>query len=286
MIQTLIISKDRPAQLHLLLESIYKNSGNEYKIKVIYRSSTHEIDKGYTILQEHFLGRNHNSLSSPISWIKTEDIKSDILNCIELNHEYTCLFVDDNIVYDRLPTYREIKDLFSLHNLFSLSLKIGNNTIIQDPYSFYRSEYFADIPSSGEFELDRFLVWDATKIKPYTLFATPISFDGHIYKSPTIKQVIEETSFEDVSELEESAQSNLYKSGFSFVPAYKMACPEYSIVIKNTIDKVTDIPKSNFDCFIDGLNSRYITGYRIDYDYYNFNSISMPYERFLTKFVK
>ena len=78
----------------------------------------------------------------------------------------------------------------------------------------------------------------------------------------------------------------LYNSSFSFAPPVKMACPEYSAAIKNTIDKITDHPPTNFDCFEDGINSRYITGYKIDYSYYDFDSISMPYERFLTRFVK
>jgi hypothetical protein len=286
MIQTFILSKNRPAQLHLLLESIYKNSGNQFKINVIYDSSTNEIDSGYTLLQERFFNKNHNSLRSPISWTVSKNIKESLLETIDLRHEFCCFFVDDNIVFNTLPTYKDISSLFSDDQLFSISTKIGNNTVIQDPYSFYRSEYFVDIPSSGDFLLDKYLVWDATQVNPYTLFSLPLSFDGHLYRAGEIKKIIEEVDFIDASGFQENSQTMLYNSSFSFAPPTKMACLEYSATIKNTIDKVADHPPTNFDCFEDGINSRYITGYKIDYSYYDFSSISMPYERFLTRFVK
>ena len=47
MITAIILSKDRASQLHLLLESIQRNSGNLFDIRVIYEASNAVFERGY-----------------------------------------------------------------------------------------------------------------------------------------------------------------------------------------------------------------------------------------------
>ena len=54
MINAIIFSKDRAAQLRLLIYSIQKNAPHVFNLNVIYTSSNEEFNKGYEKVKEEF----------------------------------------------------------------------------------------------------------------------------------------------------------------------------------------------------------------------------------------
>ena len=284
MITAIVLSKDKAAQLHLLLESIQRNSSNLFDIRVIYEATNAVFTQGYDKVKEEFFYKDRYGLNFPIKWFprKHENISLDIIENISHDRDLTCIFNDENVVFKRLPSYKKTIELFRTNAISALSLRLGNNTVIQNAYS--ANSYFIDKPSEGDFVLDNFMLWDASLVKPFTNFAMPFSHNGHVYTTKLINFILERTKIKHVNDFEKSLQDNLYMGVFGgFIPP-NMSCLEYSAVIHNAPKKVSDEVDSDFGTSDFGLNDRYLTGSKIDYDFFNFKHISKPFEEFITRF--
>ena len=284
MITAIILSKDKAAQLHLLLESIQKNSGNLFNIKVVYESSNAVFEEGYNKTKEEFFYKDRYGLNFPIKWFPRnhDNLSLDILEHLSFSRDLTCVLNDENIVFNRLPSYAKIMELFRTNAISALSLRLGNNTVIQNAYNI--NDYFIDKPSEGEFILDKFMLWDASLVKPFTNFSMPFSHNGHVYTTKLINFILERTNIKNIDDFEKSLQDNLYMGAFAgFIPPH-LSCLEYSAVINNSPKKVSDEVASDFGTSDFGLNDRYLSGSKIEYDFFDFKHISKPFEEFITRF--
>ena len=284
MITAIILSKDKAPQLHLLLESLQRNSGNLFEIKVIYEATNQVFEEGYEKTKEEFFHKDRYGLNFPIRWFqrRNENLSLDMLDALSPSRDLTCVFNDENIMFDVPSSYKKIMELFRTNAISSLSLRLGNNTVIQNPYD--PNNYFINKPQDGKFILDRFMVWDASLIKPFTNFAMPFSSNGHVYTTKLIHFILSRTSVENIDDFEKNLQDNLYMGVFGgFIPP-EMSCLEYSAVIRNSPKRVSDETPSEFGTSEFGLNDRYLSGSRIDYDFFDFKHISKPYEEFITRF--
>ena len=284
MITTIVISKDKPAQLHLLLESLQKNGGTLFSVTVIYEHSNDHIGLGYERVQDFFYLKNRRGVNFPIRWWKKRgaNLVDNIIQASYDNHDLVCLFNDENILFGRPCSYSKIKSLFATHSLASLSLRLGNNTVIQNPYE--RASYFAEIPEEGEFIEDTFLIWDASEVKRYTNFAIPFSTNGHIYHKNLLYNALFGLDIKTVEDFEEQTQAALHSGAFNGRVPPNMACLEYSVVIRNSLKKVTDDDNNALGINDDTINLRYLEGKTIDYDFFDFKGISKPYEEFIARF--
>lgn len=283
MITAVILSKDKACQLHLLLESIQKNAPNLFDIRVLYEASNAVYEEGYTKAKTHFANKNRSGVNFPIRWYErqSENLSQDIIQILPDHRDLTCVFNDENIIIERICSFKKIIQLFRTNHVTALSLRLGNNTIIQNPYSY--NEYFINKPSEGNFVLDKFMLWDATLVKPYTNFAIPLSHNGHIFTTKLINFVLERTKIESISDFEKNLQDNLYMGAFEGMIPPTMGCMEYSACITNVASKISDVESSDFGATDFGLNDRYLNGFLIDYDFFDFTHISKPYQEFITR---
>lgn len=285
MITTIVLSRDRPAQLHLLLESLEKNGGNLFETIVLYEYSNAEFEQGYKNCQNHFYESRKWDFRFPIRWKERRHatITKDLLEVTSYSRELICLFNDENILFNSLPSYRTIKELFNYYSLSALSLRVGNNTVIQNPYE--DADYFAEIPQKGEFVMGKFLIWNATDVEQYTNFGMPFSSNGHIYHQNVIKNIFELSEVEYIDDIEESIQKKLYGGHFQGRVPPLMSCLEYSAVIHNSIKKVMDSGTNGLGLNTSDINKRYLDGKKIDYESFDFEHISMPFEEFPARFL-
>jgi len=283
MITTIILSKDRPAQLRLLLDSLQINGGNLFDITVLYDYTDDLFLRGYTKTQNHFYNKHMSNVNFPIKWkLRTSpNINEDIYKCALQGRDLFCIFNDENILFDRVASYKLIKKLFKTYVLSSLSLRLGNNTVIQNPYE--REGYFSPLPEEGSFVFDRFLLWNATDVENYTNFAMPFSTNGHIYHKSILTNALKKCHVQDIEDFEKTMQDNLYNGSFSGTPPL-MACPEYSVSLHNSMVKLTETETSNLDISIDTVNARYLKGNVIDYNAFDFTHVSKPYQDFTATF--
>ena len=283
MITTIILSENNAVRLHLLLESLHLNGGNLFDITVLYRASSEKFFTGYEKAATHFNLKNQYEHTFPTRLVEMSDspVAKNILSHLDKARELVCIFNDENILFKSPPSYGSIKTLFDEHDPLTLSLRLGNNTIIQNPYS--RDRYFAEIPSEGDFVLDQFLVWNAAEITPYTNFGIPFSINGHIYKNDNLSKILDQSTSSSLEELESEVQPLFYQGSSSDLPT-KMSCLEYSAVIHNSSQKISDDSGNNLGISLEDLNERYLQSQTIDLDYIPFEHISMPFEHFVLRF--
>ena len=289
MISTIIVSEDKPAQLHLLLDSLYKNGRNLFDITVLYKYSDVAFEKGYTIVQQRFYNKYRYNYRFPIRWAEraSSNLSEDLSLYLKQTRLLVCLFNDENVLFSNELSYRDVFQVFSKYNPCTLSLRLGNNTVIQNPYE--DEDFFAKIPTEGKFVLDKFLLWDATSVDPYTNFAIPFSTNGHIYRSSVLRDVLSSSKdIYDVAEFETTLQKMLYGGSLSKKVPYLMACPEYSMTVNNRITRIHDERNKDGDIKLGindtDINERYLNGQIIDYDSFNFKHISRPFQEFMVKF--
>jgi|TARA_R110000765_G_C18959518_1_gene609329 hypothetical protein len=284
MINAIILSKDKACQLELLLSSIRRNTSNLFNIKVLYEASNPVFNEGYQKLKEETFYHTRRDVNFPVKWHERtkKNISEDILSILNEDRDLTCLFSDEDILFSRPPSYKEIITLFRDKPVTALSFRIGNNTVIQNPYS--SQDYFVDKPKNGEFLFDKFLFWNASDLKPFTNFAMPFSTHGHIHTTKVVKFILEQTEINDLQDFEKNLQDDLYAGVFgSDMPPY-MSCLEYSILITNAAEKVSDPKEFEFGTSDFGLNERYLQDHKIDYSFFNFDGISKPFQQFITRF--
>lgn len=286
MINAIILSKDKACQLDLLIESISKNCKNIFNIKVIYESSNSSFELGYNKLKEKLYYKNRFGLDFPIRWYerKNKNLSQDILNTLDDSVDLTCLLNDENIFFSNFGSYKSILNLFRKEPLASLSLRLGDNTVIQNPYSIGR--YFIDKPEKFSLIDNKFIGWDASLIKPFTNFGMPFSHNGHVYTTKLLKHVLSVTEIDEIDSLEKSIQQNLYSGVFASSVSPFMACLKSSVVVTNSATALSDPEdfEQIFDTSLFSVNERYLHGYKIDYDFFNFSNISKPFQQHVTRF--
>jgi len=286
MINAIILSKDKACQLDLLIQSISKSCKNIFNIKVIYEASNNSFELGYDKLKEKLYYKNRFGLDFPIRWYerKNKNLSQDILNTLDHSVDLTCLLNDENIFFSNFGSYKSLVNLFRKEPLASLSLRIGDNTVIQNPYS--PDKYFIDKPENFSLIGDKFIGWDAALVKPFTNFGMPFSHNGHIYTTKLISHVLSLTEIDEIESLEKSIQQNLYSGGFAAAVPPFMACLKSSVLVTNSATALSDSEDfdQKFDTSLFSVNERYLHGYEIDYDFFNFSNISKPFQTHITKF--
>ena len=146
MINSIVFSKDRAAQLDLLLKSIGKNAKDIFQLKVIYASSEISFEKGYEKLIDKY---------PEVKWMKeSSNFKEDVLSAIDnTESEYTCFFTDDDIVYRKINEEDLTSKLKEDKDAFCFSTRLGKNTV-----KCYTMN--ADNVIKPHHEDDKFICWN------------------------------------------------------------------------------------------------------------------------------
>lgn len=168
LINVTIFSKNRAAQLDLLLTSMRINAPLLYEAaKVIYTFSDSDFGRGYVRCQE----------LHAVDWILETKIKADVLEAVDSNKPYTTFLVDDDVFYRPLHSEWEV--------------------ILRDK-TFQR----AYAPRLGR---NLNFCWNVDK--PQKIgeldFLCKMSVDGHIYRTQDVQPSIESIHFTLVNQIED-----------------------------------------------------------------------------------
>lgn len=199
-----------------------------------------------------------------IRWISQDDIKQNVLDCIDESNEYTFFLVDD-IVFYRKPEF--------LHGLllsedFCYSLRLGQN-IVNCPVKHN---------SNGMYDIR----WKWSEAKKY--FSYPLSVDGHIFRTDQIRGLIEQIEFTNPNKLEAHLQR--FKSRLQpYMMAGKQSC-----IVNMPINKVTDFSSTSFGEYYPMTASELLTkfndGYRMDIMKMDFSDVTLCHQEIEPKFFK
>lgn len=259
----IIFSKDRPMQLHLLLESILLNFDVEdYKLNILYKASNDEYNRGYNMIRD---------LYPQFTYKKEESFKTDLLSLFN-DSEYTTFFTDDDIIYKSLKiTKDELHNIFTFSNAMCFSLRLGLNTVncytmqkLNKLNKYNTHSFYQDI---GLIEpIISWKVADGTND-----YAYPMSVDGHIFKTEYIKSLCETLEYTNPN-LFEAFLSNFTKPEM-IISSYK-----HSKLVNTPINIVQETFKNlsgkKYNYSSEDLNEMYLDGVIIDLNKMNFSEIN------------
>jgi len=258
--QLIIFSKNRASQLHLLLESVEKNSNSLFDvIKVVYTFTNKDYENGYVELINNF--RN-------VEFTIETSFYQNILDSIHSNIPYTTFMVDDNVLYNQIPnTQKEILDEIN-DDICCFSLRLGLNCTYSHPANLH---YKINQPEV----VNDFIFVDFRKQGGD--FGYPLSVDGHIFKTKLIKNIlINMGNFINPNFLEGGLQRFLGN-----IP-HKMKFFKTSCLVGIPANIVNETHPNRkglaFPFSVEELNSKYVDNKIIDFGSMDFNGINGPHK--------
>lgn len=266
-INAVIFSKDRASQLHLLLESIHKNSPYLFNLNVLYTSSNQEFEKGYDILKDMCKTNLWN-----VNFIKESNFKEDLMSLIKSDYKYTTFFTDDDVLFGEID-YQTIEKSLSNEDVFCFSLRLGKNTTFC---------YTMNVPNQivVSEETENTVAWDWQK--SWYDFGYPLSVDGHIFRTKEIAKLSKSLNFSNPNTYEAALQI------YDTFPRNLMESYKHSKLVGNPVNIVNDShPNLNGQKYkfeTKNLNEKFINGVFICLEDMNFSNIIGAYQEIEYKF--
>lgn len=244
MTYALVFSKDRPAQLDLLLSSIAHNAPWIYEIDVVFLATTDRFTQGYSMCAgDHEGVRLHpqNEL----------DLQTRALLALSVTrgHHTSTFFCDDDVFWRPVPIS---PDHYLLdQEMLCFSLRLGRNTT--ECYSMRRSQ---DVPSN--------VGWFAWRDQEDD-FAYPGSLDGHIFSAERLVGFLHYAGrWNSPNDLEDALVRACRASSAEVMGCYTTSCVVGVPVNLVNGTHTTNRHAEKYPAPADEINERYLAGERID----------------------
>lgn len=227
MINIIIFSKNRAAQLELLLTSLkkYFNEFNQANISVLFKATNKDYDDAYRILM--------STTPENISFIDDNEFGSfrpTVMNLLsqKTNNEYTMFLVDDIVFRDYFSISDEIFSNLSSPDMLSVSLRL---------YEKVNHCYATNSPSPlPSFTLGNVWKWGNASGD----WGYPMSVDGNVFKTEFINNLLKTVvpNFDNPNSFEASLNHPFVKQN---LPKYLCCYIQKSKLINNPANRVQDI---------------------------------------------
>jgi hypothetical protein len=260
-----IFSRNRAMQLQALLESLYSNivESKINSVAVIYKADPNFISS-YNKLKENF---------GSIEWIEEADFRSQTIDAIKTDSEFTSFLVDDVLVHSKIQ-----EDFFPAENDICFSLRLGKNCRYSHPAnSFYSLPDF--ITDNGEK-----LRWNWSN-SPFD-FGYPFSLDGHVFRTSDLIEIISLLNFRNPNSLENEM---VYRNPLinKFI-GFSMSSFNNSKIVGIPVNRVNEEVLNRFgvDYRIseEELEENFKIGKRIAFDKMDFSNIIGPHQEIKYEF--
>ncbi len=259
----IIWSKDRPIQLNLCLESLYKNY-KEFKtsnVTVVYRAMSEKITKSYDTLRSEWIARGKQE-GFTVNFIY--DTNFYLLTLMAFGYAAQTMFVvDDQVFVREFSTFDEpVKlQLANPERYWTVSLRL-------DPTKTYCYPINQDqaVPQFIT-NKDEYVSWAHSKAQHDWGYAA--SLDGNIYLTQHIRQLIQKLNPQQIVNPNalEMVLNGINKQGQVQYPseilAYKAA--KTVTVPVNKVQTMFDNRSSDTHT-VDGLLDLWLQGRKIDVD--------------------
>lgn len=173
--QIIIFSKDRPAQLDLLLRSMKENFSFGYSLAISYRASDRDFANGY------------EKINFPqAKWYPQDDFKSNIKEiCPESG--FILNLCDDDVVINKLTA----EDIWLAFDILIHYPRLKAYSLRLTPSSMYSFAHNRPMPVPNDLRCYRnFFVWDWTKQEKWSDWGYPHNLAGHIYRANYFRQLL------------------------------------------------------------------------------------------------
>lgn len=199
---TIIFSKNRPAQLDLLLRSMKAHAPHFAKNVIVIAKRDHgPYGAGYAMLaQEHADAESRGGHADRHLHVIDEELEGNfratVYHAINSATTKVAFFVDDDVIYRKLPVWGPWQWLDLFPEALCFSLRLGLNTT--ECYSMRRPQSAPPHTQVGEF-----MVWDWRSDFAEYDFGYPGSLDGHIFRRDWLLEMLRDEPFTNPNQLEE-----------------------------------------------------------------------------------
>lgn len=289
MISIFISSKNRPAQLRLLLESIQKNwlsnvfRRAEVKYHIRVTATEQLYADGYNKL---FLDPVLRYLNN-VSIIQNPDFIEDFYLFLNNAQEISCFFCDDCIVFRETPDPADFWEKVCDPHVWALSLRLGLNTTVLDYKTITEQAHLSTVTNVG----GQIIEYPFKSYKSTENYGLPFSWDGHMYQTSKLKDFFNNTDFQCVDNLWSIPPQwieNYAMNRRDQIKQNMMLCfPQNSVICMNwnsTHRYARDSMK--IDASKETLCQKYLDGEVIDLQSIDFSNIVSTHEELPFKYKK
>jgi len=246
LIRLITYSRDRAAQLDLLLRSLEQYAGNIFRTTIIWNYSDVIYKKAYEKLIELYpdIDWRYQELSKEFREFTLEELNRD---------DYVCFTTDDEVVFRPIDNEKLTKNLPQFDNHI-FSLRLGFNTIEQDIHRGTKQP-----PLNIFVERDGVLTWPINFYHPHHNYGYFGSLDMTIYKSTLLRKILPKINFKNTNELEGGMTQ--YRDECGYISSFTESCAVNLPV--NNLSGYT-LVNEKFAYTNEELNQKYLEGYEID----------------------
>lgn len=250
MIEAIIFSKNRAAQLDLLLRSITARAPFLFnKVSVIYTASSSTFNDGYEVCRKQH---------PQVHLLPQGDFEEQVMLMLNLNFasNEVCFLCDDDVFTRVFSEPAPSHLLKENRDVLCVSLRLGTNTT--ECYPLRRAQ--EDPEWTLAMKDLRFWVWYMADAD----WGYPGSLDGHVFRRETLRAILSNTSFANPNSLEDVLNRECHKLSRSYP---RMVCYENSLITGVPVNIVNNThgnrngethPRDPED-----LNNRYLNGERL-----------------------
>jgi hypothetical protein len=264
--QCFIPSKDRPAQLHLLLESIRHNcpKGLFDKITILYKSTDFEYEDGYSLVKRRFQ-------DLPLIWQRDSgDFYRDFVKWMgRCDDNLMCGICDDCLFYRPLPlaAKQHIDETMSDDSIYCFAFRLGFNTNLQYYITGQKQRQLSDLQNVivADDWHNGVIKWNWKIRKDTDNYGYGFSLDGHIYRTKEMLSLTKKYPTDCLRNLEGVIAGKIRNETNigNMMAGFFQSCL-YSTPF-NCCQSPPLISGQKYPYSLEYLNNLYLRGYIIDY---------------------
>lgn len=254
MLNVILFSKDRAAQLDLLIRSMkrYFVDLEKYSLRVLYTASSEMFLQGY----EEFHRRHPN-----IELVKEKDFKQDLCALFDSSIAYTVFGVDDDVFLNSFSVQDEEMRFFQ-ENISIACLSLRVHPGVTYCYTENRAVERPQLSSNNMW------LWRGQQGD----WGYPMAVDFTVFRTQDISKSVFELSYTNPNTFEGSLANHCPVAG----PL--MSCYETPRIVGIPVNKVQTVNGNRCgNISAEGLNNRYLKGGQICLDGIEFNALNAPH---------
>lgn len=264
----IVFSRDRPMQLHRLLESLNKNCLNLFDhVDCLYTYSNLNFKSGYELLKNRNIFKN-------VSWTERQDFYSDLTNVIEKSkYELQTFIVDDTLFFKTLSLEEIYNIKLSLidESIFTFMLGVGHNI-----NSSYSAKINFSNPSFINTKFDNISIFNWKKAEYLSEFNCPFMLVGNMYKKSVIFPYIKSLkNANNPSKFEAELQTQFQYPQNINLGTNLCGCLNSSCLVSICNNRVIDNGYNFMYSYpTEILNEKYLNNFIIDIQYDKYKNIN------------
>lgn len=270
-IKLAVFSKDRAAQLDLLLRSIAKNAPVFSPVVVLYKATTPDFKAGYDELMKRMgadIDKKNPEYPDQVIFVEEGDFREDTLTIVAGegplgDGDLVCFATDDSVIYREFKVpYDFIEDLVVGGDVACLSLRIGAETTTIETY------FKNNLAQKVNYNAHRcgVVYWRHHDYNPQSFAGYCYSLDAHIFWKAHILDLMGKIPFDNPNSLEAHLSQFSHKPGINngYMAALTRQC-----VVSSPVNSTSTWQNRNGDTYPqtpEYLNVQFLGGYRINLD--------------------